>query len=98
MDDAAASRHPLHVAGGDGALVAHAVAVFDRTSKNVGDGFNATMRMPRKSREKIRRDVVAKVVEQQKWIVLRRAAKAECTPQVHTRTFERRLGFDEFLD
>src|SRR5215472_18135446 len=47
MDDPAASGHPLHVAGGDYTAIAHAVAVLDRSRQHIGDGFDATMRMPR---------------------------------------------------
>src|SRR6516162_1934646 len=46
MDDPAACSHPLHVARGDHTAIAHAVAVLDRSRQYIGDGFDATMRMP----------------------------------------------------
>ena len=64
MDDAAAGGHPLHVAGGDGAVVAHAVAVFDGAGEDVGDGLDAAMRMPGEAGEIVFGDVVAEIVEQ----------------------------------
>jgi hypothetical protein len=44
VDDAVAGGHPLHVAGGDGAAVAGAVAVDDFTLQGEGDGLEAAMR------------------------------------------------------
>ena len=45
VDDAVASGHPLHVAGGDGAAVAGAVAVGDFALQGEGDGFKAGVRV-----------------------------------------------------
>ena len=66
MNDAAAGGHPLNVAGSDGAVIAHAVAMLDRSGQHIGDGLNAAMRMPGKSGEIVLRNVVAEVVEQQR--------------------------------
>src|SRR6266446_890475 len=97
MDDAAAGGHPLDVTGGDGAVIPHAVAVFHGPGKNVRDGFDAAVRMPRETRQIIFRNIVAKVVEEKKRVEVRGVAKAERTAQVHARTFHRWLGFDEPL-
>ena len=94
MDDAAARRHPLHVAGGDGALVSHAVAVLHGSGKDVGDGLNPAMRMPRKAGKIILRNVVAEVVQKQERVEIRRVAEAEGAAQMHARAFQRGLGAD----
>jgi hypothetical protein len=64
MDNATASDHPFHVASTDHSAVTDAVAVCDPACQDVGDRLNAAMRMPRKSRQIILGDIVAKVVEQ----------------------------------
>ena len=98
VNDSAACRHPLHVARGDGATVAHAVAVLDCAGKNVGDGLDATMRMPGKAGEIVLWDVIAEVVEQQEWVEVGGVAKAEGAAKMHSSAFERGLGLNEPLD
>ena len=98
VNDAAAGGHPLHVAGGDGAVVAHAVAVFDGSGENVGDGLDAAMRMPRESGEVVLGDVVAEVVEEQERIEILGVAEAERAAQMDSGAFERGLGLDKALD
>ncbi len=77
VNDAAAGGHPLHVAGGDGAAVAHAVAVLDGAGQHVGDGLDAAMRMPGKAGEVILGNVVAEIVEEQEGIEVGGVAEAE---------------------
>src|SRR5271166_4252108 len=89
VDDPAPCRHPLNIAGSNRAAVPHAVAVLYRSGEDVRNGLDAAMRMPRKSRKIIRRNIVAEVIEQQKWIEVRRIAETECSPQMHTRAFTR---------
>ena len=98
MDDAAARRHPLHVAGGDGAMVPHAVAMLDGAGEDVGDGLDAAVRMPREARQVILRNVVAEIVEQQEGVEIGRVAEAERAAQVYARAFQGGLGFDEPLN
>ena len=98
MDDAAAGRHPLNVAGGDGAAVAHAVAVLHGSGQDVGDGLDAAVRMPGKAGQVILGNVVAEIVEQQERIEVGRVAEAERPAQVHARAFQGGLGLDEPLD
>ncbi len=97
MNDAAARGHPLHVAGGDGAVVAHAVAVLDGSGEHVGDGLDAAMRMPGKSGEIVLGDVIAKIVEQEERIEVVGVAEAEGAAQMHAGAFERGLGLDQAL-
>ena len=70
MDDAAAGRHPLHVARADRAAVAQAVAVLDGARQHVGDGLDAAVRMPGEAGQVIVGTIVAEVVEQQERIEL----------------------------
>src|SRR5262249_60452281 len=60
MHDAAASRHPLHVAGAELALVPEAVAVIDGACEHVSDGLDAAVRMPGKAGAIVLRTIVAK--------------------------------------
>ena len=92
MDDAAARRHPLDVAGGDGAAVAHAVAVLDGSGEDVRDGLDPAMGMPGKARQVILRNVIAEVVEEEERIEVGGIAEAERAAQMHARAFERWLG------
>src|ERR1700683_3195396 len=98
MNDSAARRHPLHVAGRDGVAVSHAVAMFHRPGQNIRDCFNAAMRMPGKSRQIIFRNVVAKIVEQKKWVEFFRISKAESAAQMHARAFQRGLGLNQLFN
>ena len=94
VQNAAAGRHPLHVAGGHLALVAQAVAVLDRAGQHVGDRLDPAMRMPGKSRQVILRVVVAEIVQQQERIEVLRLAEAEGALQLHARAFDGRLWFE----
>src|SRR5579864_5869510 len=53
VENAASSGHPLHVASGHFTFIAQAVTVLDRSGQDVGDGFDAAMWMPGKSRRVI---------------------------------------------
>src|SRR6266568_6357042 len=88
MQDAAPSGHPLHVAGGHLAFVAQAIAVFDRASKDIGDGLNAAVRMPRKSCQVICWIVISKIIQQKKWIKFFGLAETEGALQLHARALD----------
>src|SRR5690348_12937645 len=98
VNDAAAGGHPLHVAGGDCATIAHAVAVLDGSGEDVRNGFDSTVRMPRKSREVILGDVIPEVVQKKERIELVGVTEAEGAAQVNSGSFERGLGLNEALD
>jgi hypothetical protein len=98
MDDSASRRHPLNVACGDGAMVAHAIAVFDGSCEDVRDGLDAAVWMPREACKIIVRNVIAEVVQEKEWIELGRIAKAERAAQVYASAFKRRFGFNEPFD
>src|SRR5579862_459860 len=98
MDDAASGGHPLDVAGGDGAAIAHAVAVLDGSGKHVRDRLDAAVRMPRKTGKIVGGNVVPEIVKQEEWIEIGRVSEAKGAAQMDARSFQRRLGFDQLLD
>src|SRR5687767_14869272 len=98
MEDAAAGRHPLHVAGAHAAAIAQAVPVLDRAGEDVGDRLHAAMRVPRKPRDVVVGVVVAEIVEQEKRIEVGGVAKTEGTAQVDAGAFERRHRFGDVFD
>src|SRR6267143_363892 len=97
VNDAAARGHPLDVASGNGAAIPHAVAMLDGPGKDVRDGLDAAMRMPRKARQIILGNIVTKIVEEKERVKVRGVAEAERAAQVHARAFHRGLGFHESL-
>src|ERR1700733_3072584 len=97
MNNAAAGRHPLHIACGNGAAIAHAVTVFHRSCEHVSNRLNPAMRMPRKAGKIVFRNLIAEIIEQQEWIILRGIAKAEGPPQMHTGAFHGGFGLDYLL-
>src|SRR6266404_4255440 len=98
MDDAAAGGHPLHIAGGNGAAVAHAVPMFDSAGEDVGDGFNSPVRMPWEASQIVLGNIVSEIVQQQEWIKFRCIAEAERASQMHAGAFESWLRFNEALN
>ena len=97
VQNAAARRHPLHVAGGHLALVAQAVAVLDRTGQHIGDRLDPAMRMPGKSRQIIFRILVAEIIQQQERIEILGLAEAEGALQLYARAFDRRLRLNDLF-
>src|SRR6185312_10142878 len=91
VNDPAACGHPLHIAGRDGATIPHAVAVLHRAGQHVSHGLDSTMRMPWETSQVIRRDIIAKIVQQQKRIEITGIAETERSPQMYTCAFERRF-------
>jgi hypothetical protein len=87
MKDAAACRHPLHVAGPEAASVAQAVAVLDAPSKHIRNRLDSPMRVPRETGRIIVRVVVPEIVEEQEGIERARSAEAKRAPQVDTSAF-----------
>src|SRR5579859_5648935 len=89
VNDPASRRHPLDVAGGNLSVVSHTVAMGHGTRQNVGNGFDAAMRMPWKTRQIILRHIIAKIVQQQKRIEVRGIAESKGSPKMHSRAFHR---------
>ena len=98
VQDAPASRHPLHVPGSQAAAVAQTVAVGDSPGQHVGDGLDAAVRVPWESGPVVLGVVVAEIVEQQEGIEVIRLAEAESAVQPHTGPFDRRRTVDDALD
>jgi hypothetical protein len=88
MHDAAARSHPLNVAGAKPAAITKAVAVLDGAGKNISDGLDAAVGMPREAGEIVLRPIVAEVIQQQKRVGLLRVAKAESPAQLHPGAFD----------
>ena len=65
VDDAAARRHPLDVAGAETAAIAETVAMVDRAGQDVRDRLDAAVRMPGEPGQIVFGTIVAEVVEQQ---------------------------------
>src|SRR5579872_2372506 len=91
MHDAAARRHPLHVAGAERAAIAQAVAMLDGAGKYVGYRLDAAMRMPRKTGEIVLRSIVAEIVKQEERVGLLGLAETEGAAQLDPGAFDRRL-------
>jgi hypothetical protein len=68
MDDAAARGHPLDVSGGDGSMIPDAVGVLDASGEDVRDGFDPTVRVPRKTGPVLFRYVATEIIEQKKGV------------------------------
>src|SRR3954451_25162403 len=60
VNDAASGSHPLHIAGRDGSVIPHAVAMFDGPGEHIRDRLNATVGMPGKSSDIVFGNIVAK--------------------------------------
>src|SRR6185295_4214868 len=98
VEDAAARRHPLDIAGGNDATVAHTVAMLDSAGEDIGDGFDAAMRMPRETVEIVFGNVVAKIVEEEEGVKFVGGAEAEGAAQVDSGAFESGLGLNQLFN
>jgi hypothetical protein len=97
VEDAAAGGHPLDVAGAEASVVSETVAMIDRASQDVGNRFDAAMRMPRESRQVIVGVVVPEIVQEQKWIEFRGVPESECASQPYAGAFHRGFGLNDAL-
>src|SRR5215470_9312409 len=95
MQNAAARGHPLHVTGSHLAAVAQAVAMFNGAGKHIGNGLDATVRMPRKSSQIVFWIFVAKVVQQQERIEVFGLTEAEGALQLYACAFNGRLRLND---
>ena len=77
MDDSLPRRHPLDVAGRDGATVSQAVAVLHLSRQDVGDGLDAAVGMPGEAGQVVLRVVVAEVVQEEEGVEVGCIAKPE---------------------
>jgi len=79
MNNPPPCRHPLHVAGANDAAVSNAVTVLDITREYIRDRLDPAVRMPRKARQIIRRNVVTEIVKK------RNGSKSEVLPKPNAR-------------
>jgi hypothetical protein len=97
VDDAPSRGHRLLVAGRNGAAISQTVSVFDGPGKHIRDRLDPAVRVPRESRQVILRNVIAKIIEQQERIEIRRVAKPKSAAEMHARAFARRFRTDQLL-
>ena len=98
VDDSVPRGHPLNIARRDDAFVSHAVAVFHLSAKDVGNGLDSAMGMPRESFEIVRRILRAKIIQKQEGIKEGDLTVPEGAFEVNTGTFYGRLAFESFLN
>ena len=98
VDDAPAGCHPLHVTGGDGALVAHAVAMIDIPRQDVRNGLDPAVGMPGETGEVILGSLVPEIVQEEEGIKALRLPEPERASKLDTGPFHRRGRLDETLD
>ena len=92
MNDPAAGRHPLDVAGVDDAAVAHAVAMLDAPLVDAGDRLDPAVRVPGEAPQVTLRIIRMEIVEQRHLII------AEGALQVYAGSFNGRLALNNFAD
>src|SRR5262245_5413131 len=97
VNDSTSGSHPLNVTCADNAAMAQAVAMFDGARKDVRDGLDSPMRMPRKAREVILGTVIPKIVQKKKRIEVGCVSEPERPSQMHTGTFQCWFRFDKPL-
>src|ERR1700719_2876135 len=83
MEYAASGRHPLYVSSPEDPFVTQAVAVIHRAGQDIGDGFDAPMRVPRKPRTVVVGAIVAEIVQQQERIEIAGIAEPEGAVELH---------------
>ena len=66
-----------------------------RAGKDIRNGFNAAVGVPRETGQIIFRHIIAEIVKEKEWVEIGRIAEAERPSQMDSRPFERRFGFDE---
>jgi hypothetical protein len=98
MDDAAARCHPLHVPGGDCPLVPHAVTVLNITVEDEGNRLDASVGMPRETRQIVTGILRVKIVEKQKGIEIWHFLKTKRSLQVDASPFYSRFTLPDSFD
>jgi hypothetical protein len=94
MNDPAARGHPLGVAIGNDPLVPHAVAVFHVAAEYIGNGLDAAVWMPWKTRKIMIRVVVSEIIKQQEGIEQSDLVVPEHPSEVHAGAFHCGFAFE----
>ncbi len=85
VHDAAARRHPLHVAGPDHAGVPEAVPVLDPAVEHVGDRFDSAVRVHGESGDVVVRALRAEVIEEEERVEMVKGRCRDAAPELHAR-------------
>jgi hypothetical protein len=97
VKDAAPGGHPLHVARAELPTIAQAVAVLDGAGQDVGNRLDATMGMPRETRQIVSGPVATKVIEQQERIEVARVTETKPPMQMNPGAFQSGLRLHDSL-
>src|SRR5262249_1178700 len=65
------------------------------TGQHIGDGLDATVPMPGKAGQIVFRNVIAKVIKQEKRVEVFGISEPEGPAQMYARSFQSRFGFDQ---
>jgi hypothetical protein len=91
VEDAAAGRHPLDVAGADASLMAERVAVAHLTLAHERHGLDPAVRVIGEAGPIVRRLDRLEVVEQEEWVEVIEAPGADAAPEVDPGALHDRL-------
>jgi hypothetical protein len=94
VNDASARRHPLDIAGPNGAAVSQTIRMFNGAGQDVRDGLDTPVRVPGKAGEVILWNIVSEVIQEQERIELGCVAEPESPAQTHPSTFQRGPRFN----
>ena len=99
MHDAAAARHPLHISGTDHARVTQTVPVARIALEHVRDGFDAAMRVRRKTDDGTLDGVIeSEVIEKQERVHGVGTAWAKRAPQPYAGALDHEFRIDNGPD
>src|SRR5207249_404981 len=98
VEDTAAGRHPLDVAGADRALVTERVSVLHLALPDDRDGFDPAVRMVRKARLVVGRLRRLEMVEEQERVQMVELPRADASTQVDTGALDDGFGRDDVCD
>jgi hypothetical protein len=96
VQDAGSGGHPLDIAAFKAAVVAKAVRVIDGARQHIGDGFDASVRVPRETLSIVLGIFIAEIVEQQERIQFARILEPKGSMKVDASAFHSRDGFARF--
>jgi hypothetical protein len=98
MNDPAPCGHPLHVARIDDPTVPDAISMFHHPTKDIGNGLNAPMGMPRKTLEEMFGIIRPEIVEKEEWIELNHFIVTEGSFKMDPSPFDCWPAFPHFIN
>ena len=93
VDDAGTGGHPLYVTVAEHTTVAKRITMFDIALQDIGDGLDATMRVPGKAFQIFRRVVIPEIVHHQERIERIGIAEAKYAVEMDTCALHRRVAW-----